>query len=73
MEQLSPRATATEAHEVQLENPCTTMKDPKDATKIPCAQTKTRCSQINKYFLKTKNKQAKKEINQEQSKGLIST
>ena len=49
------------------------MKDHKDATKIPCAKTKTRCSQLNKYFLKTKIKQATKEINQEQSKGLVST
>ena len=29
---------------------CTTVKDPADARKTPCAATKTQCSQINKYF-----------------------
>ena len=50
MEQLSPRATATEAHEVQLENPCTTMKDPPGQMKILHATAKTQGRQINKLL-----------------------
>ena len=46
--QLSLSATITWAQAPQLENLFTAMKDSHDATKIPCAATKTQSSQINR-------------------------
>lgn len=38
---------------------CTTMKDPHDATKTPCATTKTGLSQINDFFKENISKKRK--------------
>ena len=52
-EQLSPRAATTEpactgAHRPQLETPCTSAKDPHDATKVLCPATEDQ-TQPDKY------------------------